>query len=581
MQKIWIIVLTAILLFQINACEENYIPDDNGGSGTGSLILDGINEDADDYDIDSTKLVHIQLNDDEISIDSAATATIDGSTITLISARTYVISGNLADGQLIVNTDDEEDVKIILNGVNITSSYSSALFIEDASKVIIYLAENSNNYLTDGATYKDQTDGEPNAALFSKADLSIYGTGSLKVTGNYADGISGKDGLIIQEATITIDAEDDGIRGKDYLYFYSGNFTINAGGDGLKSDNALSADIGYITIESGEFTVVSKGDALSAYSQVEILDGSLDLTAGGGSSSYSNGSAKGIKADTKVILRGGECTINSADDALHSNQDVVVEKASVEISSGDDGVHADASLTLTDCEIIINQSYEGIESKQITVNQSTVKIISSDDGFNATAGAGTESNDGSSLTINSGYICVNASGGDALDANGSIYINGGTVLAHGPSSNPEVGLDYNGICKVTGGVLLVSGTNSNMAQAPGTTSTQYSVLVRFSSTQSANTLVHLEDEDGNMIFSYAPVRQFGALAFSCPELAKGDTYAIYLGGTCSGTATDGYYVDGTCSGSELYDDFTISGMVTTLGSASGGGGGPGGFPGGF
>ncbi|MBN2149694.1 MAG: carbohydrate-binding domain-containing protein [Anaerolineales bacterium] len=85
---------------------------------------------------------------------------------------------------------------------------------------------------------KPQADeNEPNAAIFSKANLTFYGNGSLTVDGNYQDGIASQDGLIIASGALMINAIDDGMRGKDYLVVKGGNITINAQSNGLKSDN--------------------------------------------------------------------------------------------------------------------------------------------------------------------------------------------------------------------------------------------------------------------------------------------------------------------------------------------------------
>jgi hypothetical protein len=150
-----------------------------------------------------------------------------------------------------------------LNGVNIKSSTSSPIFIESAKKTVINLADSTENYITDGTSYIFEETGvdEPNAAIFCKSNLTIYGNGSLFVDGNYNDGLVSKDGLIIKSGTISINSIDDGIRGKDYLVVKGGNVTVHAGGDGFKSDDEDAAR-GYISIENGIVKIISRRDAM-------------------------------------------------------------------------------------------------------------------------------------------------------------------------------------------------------------------------------------------------------------------------------------------------------------------------------
>jgi len=555
------------------ACEKDFIKEDQPTTNE-QADTSGINEDDDDYIWDNAKAIQIRLNENSIAVDSGSVL-VSGSIATIISAGTYLITGSLTNGQLIVNTTDEGDVKLILNNVNITCATSAPLYISSAGKVIIILADGSENYVTDGTTYQNVVDNEPNAAIFSKADLTIFGKGSLTVDGNYNDGISSKDGLIIKSGTLTVSAADDGIRGKDYIFIYDAGITINSGGDGLKSDNENSTSSGFITVETGSYNITSGGDAIAAETTIEVNGGEFDLTSGGGSSkaTYQSASAKGIKGIVSVLINDGTFTINSADDGLHSNAKVEINGGTIDISSGDDGIHADAGITIANGNINITKSYEGIESAGITIDNSTLRIVASDDGFNSTKGSAVESNDNSCLTINSGYVYVNSSGGDALDSNGNIVINGGTIVAHGPLSQPEVGLDYNGTCKLSGGTLVISGPGSNMTQSVSTSSTQYSVLVKFSSTLSANSLVHIQDSDGNDVLTFAPVHTYQSIIFSSSNLKSGRTYTIYTGGNSTGTVTDGLYTGGTYSGGSIYQSFTVSSIVTTIGST----GGPHGF----
>jgi len=163
-------------------------------------------------------------------------------------------------------------VRILFNGVDLHNSSSSPVYIKNAYKTIIVLTDGSNNFVSDASSYSfdSQNEDEPNAAIFSDDNLTIYGNGSLTVDGNYNDGIASKDGLIIKSGTITVNAVDDGIRGKDYLLVKGGNISINAAGDGLKSDNDEDTAAGFITIEGGTIDISSMEDAITAETDVYI-----------------------------------------------------------------------------------------------------------------------------------------------------------------------------------------------------------------------------------------------------------------------------------------------------------------------
>ena len=554
----------------------------------------GTHEAASDYVWDAATAIPITLNGNSITADSSKVK-VNGSTATIIAGGTYSLSGTLTDGQILVETESEAPVQLVLNGVSLASSSSAPINIVKAKKVILILADGTQSTVTDASQYVfASTDvDEPNAAIFSKSDLSIAGNGSLTVNGNYNDGITSKDGLIIASGTISVTAVDDGVRGKDYLVVENGTLTINAGGDGLKSDNEEDAAKGYISIENGVFNVTSGGDAFSAQTDLLISTGEFNLTSGGGSTAKldENTSAKGLKAVNNLNIDNGVFTINSADDALHSNNNLVVNAGTLSLASGDDGMHADATLTINGGDINITQSYEGVESAVITINSGNIRVTSSDDGLNVATG-----NDGSGalgpggrpagpgqqdtfnassatfLHLNGGYISVNARG-DGVDVNGTIEMTAGTLVVSGPTDNGNGALDYDAGFKLTGGFVVAAGS-AGMAMAPGTVSSQNSVLVYLTSVQPAGTVFHIQNSAGEEILTFAPAKEYQSVAFSSPKLIKGETYTVYVGGSSTGTVTDGLYQGGAYTAGTQAESFTVSSVVTQVGS--GGRGGPGG-----
>jgi hypothetical protein len=529
---------------------------------------------AADYTWDSALEIPITLNGTTIT-ESTDSASVSGSTLTISSGGTYRIKGTLTNGQIHVNASNNGTVRLILDGVTLTNSSTSPLYIEKAAKTVLVLADNSQNFLTDASSYvfPSADEDEPNAAVFSKDNLTISGNGSLTVKGNYNDAIASKDGLVIKSGTITVTAVDDGIRGKDYLAMKGGTITVIATGDGLKSDNDEDATKGYIYIEDGTLNITAGGDGFAAETDALISNGTITITSGGGSSSTVSGdaSAKGIKGVASVIVGNGNLAISSADDAIHSNNLVVINGGAFTMATADDGIHADSLLGINGGTITITKCYEGIESMALVINDGTIHLNSSDDGINGAGG-----NDGSAaggwggtvpsagnryLAINGGYIAVTAAG-DGIDVNGSIVMTGGTVIVHGPTSNGNGPLDYDATFNVSGGVIVAAGS-SGMAMAPSKTSAQNSVLMTFTSTKSAGTLFHIQASDGTDVLTFKSAKAFQSVAFCSPNLVTGSTYDVYVGGSSTGSVIDGVYVGGTYSSGTKSASLTVSGRVTS------------------
>jgi len=567
---------------------------------SGSDIAVQYDKDDVDSSWSSSEASHIILKGDSISFTGSG-ATVDGNKITVSAAGTYSITGTLSDGQIIVDTGDDEAVKIVLNGADISCSYSAPIYVHKAEKVIITLADGTNNHIKDGDNYviTDTEKGEPDGTLFSKSDLTFNGSGSLTVDANYKDGIVSKDGLKIIGGNITVNAADDGIRGRDYVAVKDSNITVNAQGDGIKSNNDEDTQKGFVTVDGDNINIVSGRDGIQAETSILINDGYIKISSGGGSANSliknlnndgmmrngrgfvndtndDSGSYKGIKAKADVVIKGGTINVDSADDALHSNRDLAIDGGNISIASGDDGIHSDSTLNINNGDINITKSFEGAESGNITVNGGNIHIVSSDDGFNIAGGNDSSSINGrpgqnrfaalsnNYLNINGGYIVINANG-DGLDSNGSINMTGGTVIVNGPTSNNNGALDYDGSFKMTGGFLVAVGS-SGMAQAPDTSSTQNSVMINLSSVMSGGTMIHVESDKGQDILTFKPEKNYQSVLISSPQLVKGSTYNVYYGGSSTGMAKDGIYSGGTYTQGTKFDSFTISSVVTYVGT---------------
>jgi len=475
---------------------------------------------------------------------SGSGASISGGTVTITQAGTYVVSGTLSKGQILVNAAKDDLVRLVLNGVDITADTNAAICAAQANKLVLILADGSTNIVadTDSYTYADIEKEEPNAAIFSKCDLSINGTGSLTVIGSFNHGIATKDDLVIAGGNITVTAVNCAIRGKDSITILDGTFDLlSRDGDGLKAANDTDAEKGWIHIKGGTFNITAYHDGIQAYTTLLINDGTFHITTGGGwpggslkrgSHAMTNdgvisgtnpidGSYKGLKADGGIVINGGTFTISSYDDSVHTNGDITINGGNLTAQSGDDGIHADSTVTINDGIIDIKNSYEGIEGAFINLNGGKISVCSTDDGININSSSGL-------LTISGGNIYVNA-GGDGIDANGSIVMTGGTVYVDGPTASQDGAIDYAGKFNISGGTLIAAGLSGN--QAPSATSEQPIIMLYYTSTQSAGTEISLKSADGTALISYSPEKNYSSVVISSPDMKLNETYTVYSNGS--------------------------------------------------
>ena len=555
----------------------------------------------------------------------SSAVSVDGGVITIQTAGDYLISGELTDGQIVVDAGKEDTVRLILSNASISCSDSAAIYARQAGQTVVLLASGTQNTLSDGADYTyAEGEDEPDAALFAKDDLTIAGEGALQVTGNYNNGIGTKDNLVIQGGSLAIAAANDGLRGQDSVTVLGGEISIDAGGNGIRSNNDEDPEKGWISLLGGDFTITAGQDGIQAETNLTISGGTYAITTGGGAESVghtsggdppaaqpgrqgeagtppakpqgdaalsgesaslpslpapmasptledssASDSCKGLKAGSSLAVTGGDFQLDCADDAVHTNGDLTVESGAFTISTGDDGFHADGALTINGGTISILQSYEGLEGSTVEINGGDIQLTASDDGVNAAGGSDGDNwdsfrADGSHFVrITGGTLWVDAQG-DGLDSNGGLYLDGGTVLISGPTGNGNGALDYDGECLVTGGVLLAAGS-SGMAQGPSASSNQNSLMITFLESQAAGTLVNLSDSQGRSILTFAPSKAFQSLVISSPELVQGEEYTLSTGGSCE-DGQNGYYGSGVYTGGTKLCQVTLSDTMTTISS---------------
>ena len=566
--------------------------------------------------------VYVTLSDDGITGETDGVA-INGQTVTITAEGTYIFSGTLSEGQIVVDADNAK-VQIVFDNVDITCASSAAVYVKSAEKVFVTLAEGAQNTLRNTDEYVAIDDNNIDAVIFAKSDLTLNGTGSLTIVSAEGHGIVSKDDLKITGGTYDITAAGHALSGKDSVRIADGTFILTAEKDGIHAENADDEEKGYIYIADGDFTITSDGDGMDASNIVQIKDGTLDITAGGGAANSqkthesdmpgggmsqnierpdgesmpqmgekpdeesmsqmgekpdeesmpqmgekpdgenmpqdtttdeSGTSTKGIKAGGGMYLNGGTYQIDSADDSIHSNANITIADGTYTLATGDDGVHADDALTVNGGTITVTESYEGLEGLTVTINDGTIDITARDDGINTAGGTdqsgfgtfgdhfkGMDSADDETeettdnemwMELNGGYIHILA-GGDGVDSNGDLTINGGEIYIDGPSDNGNSAIDYGdrSSAYVNGGTLVAIGS-SGMAEGMSDSSKQKVLMVKLGEQMEAGNVV-LTDSEGNVIVSYTALKTYDCVIISTAEVENGATYTL----TTSGTTTE-------------------------------------------
>ncbi|MDR2505751.1 MAG: carbohydrate-binding domain-containing protein, partial [Oscillospiraceae bacterium] len=353
------------------------------------------------YTWDEASATKITFTQDAAQVQGSG-ASAAGAVVTISGAGTYVLSGECADGRVVVDAGKNDTVQLVLNNVTLTCKTTSPIYAKKADTVVLILADGSVNTISDTAGYvfEEGTD-EPDATVFVKNNLIISGNGSLTVNGNYRNAIAAKDDLTIYGGNISVTAINDGLRGRDSVTIFDGAITVAAGNDGIKSNNDEDAAKGFIILNGGAFDIKAGRDGIQAETSLTINGGTYTIVTGGGSANAptrteefrgggwnggtfvmpqqppqaglpiqpaqtesaaeTDDSMKALKCGTALTISGGDFTIDAEDDAVHSNADVSVTGGVFEIQSGDDGFHADSALRIDGGDINIAKAYEGLE----------------------------------------------------------------------------------------------------------------------------------------------------------------------------------------------------------------------------
>lgn len=388
-----IIISAALLAGCLSACgESGTIGGSSSDENTAATVVGGDaattpDTTADVEAPDVSGATTIALSGQSATATGTGAEVTDGM-VTITAGGTYVVTGTMTEGRILVNAPKEE-VTLVLQDASITCSTGSPLYVYKSKATTLYLPEGTDSTLTDGTdytfsdSYSSAEEEEPNACLYSKSDLVIAGSGSLTVNANYNNGITGKDTLFIQKASVTVTAVNHGINGKDSLTIKDADITVTSGGDALRSTNDSDPTLGYLVITGSALKLTAGEDGIQAETTLTISGGTATVTtAGGAGQSISDDtSAKGLKAGTQVTVTGGTFQLNCCDDAIHSNGNVTISGGSatitggIVVAAGSTGMAENFGTASTQGSILVNLS--GSAGQTITLKDSDGNILAS------------------------------------------------------------------------------------------------------------------------------------------------------------------------------------------------------------
>lgn len=471
--------------------------------------------------------------------------TVEDGTLTITKAGTYKLSGEY-QGQIKVETADSDAVRLVLDNANITNSSGAALNVVNADEVILYSASGTTNTISDGADYTATGEDDPDAVVYSKADLTIAGEGTLKVNGNHEDGIHTSDGLVIASGTLEVNAANTGIKGKDYVDILGGTINVTAQQDGIKSTNDTDEGQGWTRLSNGTVTVNAGDDGFKASRVVEISGGSLTVEQ----------SDEGIEAQY-INVSGGDVNVTSADDGMNASlktSDSESTDSSANTSDTADqqqnnqqqgsipgGQQSGTSGTAQQQNNTQNQGNQNM-GQPPAMPGGNAQDGTSQNGTTGTGqqgmgqppqgggmpggGGGTFEVVDAAINVSGGHVTVNAEG-DGIDSNGVTTLSGGTLIVNGPSQGGNAALDTNGDLLLNGATVL-SGSTADMFEAPSTNSTSGYLKLTNSSGFEQGSTVQVADSSGKVVANYKVTKSNVQLVLvSSSSIVKGQSYTVY------------------------------------------------------
>lgn len=410
-----------------------------------------------DYSYEESEAKTISLSDESITIDDEGI---------------YVLSGEINDGQIIVDAGESDKIQIVLNGVSISSDSDAAIYVKAANKVFITTAKNSDNSLSTNGEFTADGDTDIDGVIFSMCDLTLNGEGTLNVETQYGNGIVSKDDLKLTSGTYSINASKNGLEANDIIAIGGGTYDIESQNDALHCDTD-------ITVTDGSFSVSAKDDAFHADNSLTVAGGTIDISE----------SHEGLEGK-EIHITDGDITIKADDDGINA--------AGGNDSSGVSGGS-------------FKDEFSAQEGVIIEISGGTVYINCEGDGIDSNG----------DISISGGSIVVEGpqnGGNGALDYNGNAEISGGTVLAIGSS-----GMAMN-FSDASQGSILVNFNASYTGETITITDSESNVVYSFDSTKTINSI----------LFSSSELKKGETYTVSIGEQYQTVTLSDYIYGSSNG-----------------------------------------------
>lgn len=455
----------------------------------------------------------------EVTIDLSNPTATDGVTvsdgvITITKAGNYRLSGTYS-GQVKVEAADSDMVRLILDNATITNSTGAAINVVEADEVVIYTASGSTNTVSDGSSYSDTASGSPDAAIYSKSDLTLAGEGTLKVEGNYEEGIHTSDGLVIASGTLEVTAANTGIKGKDYVDILDGTVTVTATKDGIKATNDTDGNRGWVRLSGGTVNISAGDDGFKAERVLEISGGTLNITE----------SNEGIEAQYINIL-DGTVNVTSSDDGINASYSTSSSSSTESTSSSTTQSNQTAQNTQSGQSAQSNAAQGGQPPAGGQAPSGNMGQPPAGGGGGMGGGGGTFEVVDATINIAGGTVTVNANG-DGIDSNGTATLSGGTLVVNGPFTGGNTSLDTNGDLLLNG-TTVVAGNSGDMFEAPASSSTSGYVKLTNLSNVSSGTTIQVADSSGKVVANYKVTNSNTALILvSSANITKGQSYTVY------------------------------------------------------
>ncbi|MEZ7681715.1 carbohydrate-binding domain-containing protein [Rothia aeria] len=456
---------------------------------------------------------------DEKTIDLANPTATDGvsvenGTITITSGGTYRLTGEYS-GQAKIEAAKTDTVRLVLDNAKITNSTGAAINVVSTAEAIIYTAAGTTNTVADEANYTATGDNDPDAAIYSTANLTLAGEGSLSVKGSYEEGIHTTGGLVIASGTLEVNAANTGIKGKDYVDITGGIVNVTAAQDGIKSTNTDDESLGFTRLSAGSVTVSAGDDGLKAPHTLEISGGTLNIEK----------SNEGIEAQYINIL-DGDVTVNSTDDGINAS---LKDSSSDTSSDTTSGTAAAGQQTQQNQNGQVQQAPAGGGAapggSQGSTGQNQNMPQPPTDGAMPGGGGGTFEVVDAAINISGGTVTVNAEG-DGIDSNGTATFSGGTVTVNGPAAGGNNALDSNGDLLLNGGTVT-AGSTADMFEAPSSASTSGYLKITDSSALTQGSTVQVTDSSGTVVANYKITTSGVQLVLvSNKNIVKGQSYTV-------------------------------------------------------